>query len=397
MTSTRGVLFVVNATVPNGAVDAAQEPRRDYAVLAQSLNATILDRAAVGRSMFARLVGRVLGVPSAQAWLAACKRNQCEAIVTDGEQAGIPLALILKLARAKIPHVMIGHRVTAAKKRPFFCWLKVHSHIDRIALHARRQYDLAINDLKIPSNRLALLPYQVDTDFWCPQPVAEERLVCSAGLEFRDYPALMRAVDGLDVGVVIGAASHWSRRKNNAAGADHPANVTIDSFDYRGLRDLYARAAVVVVPLSEIDFQAGVTTILEAMAMGKAVIVTATRGQSDVLEDRRAIVRGVPPRPVSLLRDLAERQGIQLEPNGLYVPPGDAIALRRAIVYLLDHPEERARLGMAGRRTAERMLTVDKFAERMSDLVVEARANRASGPSHRRTWLDSGLGVSPSA
>jgi glycosyltransferase involved in cell wall biosynthesis len=246
----------------------------------------------------------------------------------------------------------------------------------RIALHSRKQYELAVEQLHIPPERLAFVPYQVDTRFWCPQPVAEERMICSAGLEFRDYQTLMKAVADLDLRVVIGAASHWSKRQNTAAGASRPASVEVGAFDYFGLRDLYARAALVVVPLDDIDFQAGVTTILEAMAMGKAVIVTHSIGQTDVVEDRRTITRGDVPRsrPASLLRQFAEMAGMQLEPSGFYVPPGDPGALRRAITYLVDHPEERAQLGAAGRRTVERLMTVDHFADRLRELVDQACA-----------------------
>jgi glycosyltransferase involved in cell wall biosynthesis len=321
-----------------------------------------------------RLLARTCGVAASQAWLAFRQRRQYRAILTDGEHIGIPLALLLKLARARTPHVTIGHRLTASKKRPFFRWLRVDSHMARIALHSRRQYELAVNELGIPQERLAFVPYQVDTRFWCPQPVAEERLVCSAGLEFRDYPTLMKAVEDLDVRVVIGAASHWSKRHNTAAGAPKPSTVEVGKFDYFALRDLYARAAIVVVPLDDTDFQAGVTTILEAMAMGKPVIATHSLGQTDVVEDRRAITRGEMPRsrPASLLRQFAEMAGIQLDPSGFYVPPGDPAALRRAISYLLDHPEERARLGVAGRQTVERLMTVDHFADRLHELVEQA-------------------------
>jgi glycosyltransferase involved in cell wall biosynthesis len=99
------------------------------------------------------------------------------------------------------------------------------------------------------------------------------------------------------------------------------------------------------VPLDDTDFQAGVTTILEAMAMGKPVIVTHTLGQTDVVEDRRSITRGTTPRSrrSSLLRNLAESAGLMLDPTGFYVPPSDPEALRRAVVYLLDHPAERLR------------------------------------------------------
>jgi glycosyltransferase involved in cell wall biosynthesis len=116
------------------------------------------------------------------------------------------------------------------------------------------------------------------------------------------------------------------------------------------------------------------------MAMAKAVVVTASSGQTDMVLDRRGIDRDAGARPVCLLRQLAERAGIHLEANGLYVPPGDPEAMRRAIVYLLDHPEERTQLGQAGRRAVESLLTVDHFAERMAELVYQALDGRTSWP-----------------
>ncbi len=391
------VLLVVNAAVAATGPRPAG-PRKDYDALAERLGADILDRGAVTRRPLTRLAARALGSPVVQAWLAFRRCHRYDVVVTDGEGSGIPLALLLKLAGARCPHVTIGHRLSTAKKRPFFRWLRVHSHFTRVVLHSVRQRDTAIRELGIPPEQLALVPYQVDADFWRPQPVAEERLVCSAGLEHRDYPTLFRAVEELDVRVVIGAASQWSHQRNTAATATRPANVEVGSFDYVALRDLYARAAIVVVPLADVDFQAGVTTILEAMAMGKPVVVTHTDGQTDVVEDRRTITRGTPsrPRPVSLLQMLAATSGVELAPNGFYVPPDDPAAIRRAIVYLLDHPAERARLGAAGRRAVEELLTLDHFVEHFRRLIhaahnAGATVNRAS---RRGEPLDAGYSQS---
>src|SRR5207253_2329380 len=97
--------------------------------------------------------------------------------LTDGEHIGIPLALLLKLAQSKKAHVTIGHRLSTSKKRPFFKWLRVQSHMSAVVLHSRFQYDLAIEQLGFTQDQLALLPYQVDPDFWRPIDVPEERLV----------------------------------------------------------------------------------------------------------------------------------------------------------------------------------------------------------------------------
>jgi glycosyltransferase involved in cell wall biosynthesis len=377
-------LLVVSARLPESAADEPLGPRKDYNALAQALGAEILDRSAVSRSILGRVLCRLVGPNFAQAVAAFARRRTHTVIITDGEHIGIPLALLLKLSRDRdTTHVTIGHRLSSPKKRPFFRWLKVQSHIDRIVVHSSRQREIATTRLGIEAERVRLVPYQVDADFWRPQELPELRLVCSAGIEHRDYPTLFRAVERLDAAVVVGAASHFSRQRNTADDAEPPANVQVGGFRYVALRDLYARAAVVVVPLDDVDFQAGVTTVLEAMAMGKPVVVTDTEGGGDIIQDRRAVVRSrkTPPRPVNLLASLAAQSGMRLQPNGFYVPPKEPAALERALRYLLDHPDERARLGAAGRRAVLRLLTIDHFAQRMRSLVNEALASHQPTPT----------------
>jgi glycosyltransferase involved in cell wall biosynthesis len=368
-------LFVVSVDLPNGLPadppDGGDVPRKDYVTIARRLKADLLDWSAARRTWLLRLLSALLGNAAVQALLAFQRRGRYDVILADGEHIGIPLALLLKFTRSRTRHVVIGHRLSATKKRPFFRWLRVQTHMHAMVLHSRYQHDLALKELKFRSDQLVLVPYQVDPEFWRPIPATEERLIASAGLEFRDYPTLFEAVDGLDARLVVGAASHWSKRRNTALAVQRPSNVEVSSYDYRQLRELFSRAAIVAVPVDDVDFQAGITTILEAMAMGKPVIATHTYGQTDVVEDRRSVTRGAEDRsrPISLLRTVAEEQDLEIEPNGFYVPPKDPAALRRAIVFLLDHPEDRARLGAAGRRAVEQLMTVRQFAERLARAI----------------------------
>lgn len=383
---TARTLFVVSANLPHGIQHQSDGPKKDYTVIAERLGADVLDWSAIRRSLPLRLLAKVLGIARVQALQAFLLRGRYDVVVTDGEHIGLPLALLLKLTRSRTPHITIGHRISAAKKRPFFRWLRVQSHLDAVVLHSRYQYELAIGELRFTPEQLALVPYQVDPDFWRPMPmIPEERLIASAGLEFRDYPTLFQAVDGLDAKVVVAAASHWSKRRNTALMAPRPANVEVKSLDYHGLRDLLARASVVAVPVDDVDFQAGITTVLEAMAMAKPVVVTHSYGQTDVIEDRRSVTRGAQdrPRPISLLRNVAEAAEVLIEPNGFYVPPKDPDALRRALVFLLDHADHRMRLGAAGRKAVEQLMTVDQFADRIAqvvEIVLERAGHRAPAP-----------------
>jgi glycosyltransferase involved in cell wall biosynthesis len=198
-----------------------------------------------------------------------------------------------------------------------------------------------------------LTPFMVDTKFFTPveSPTTGRPTICSAGLERRDYPTLLRAVDGLDVDVVIAAASPWSRQRDSSEDVPLPTNVTIERLPLDQLRGLYGRSRLVVMPLLDVDFQAGITTILEAMAMGRAVVCTRTTGQTDTIID---------------------------DVTGRYVPPGDADALRAAIQRLLESPDTCRVLGAGARAWAVEHAELDRYVERLA-AVVRTLATKTSG------------------
>ena len=89
--------------------------------------------------------------------------------------------------------------------------------------------------------------------------------------------------------------------------------------------------------------------ILEAMAMGAAVVTTPVGAIPDAIED------GV---------------------TGLLVPAGDAPALAAAIARLLGDPGLRARLADAARRRFEAQFTIERTAERVAALYRRALVRR---------------------
>jgi len=266
--------------------------------------------------------------------------SEVEVVFSDGEQVGVPMALGMMARGIKTPHLLLGHRLTSRHKRPFFTALKCHHAMTRILVHSRHQLNGLPHLLGIPADKLALVPYYADGGFWRPGRLPEERLVVSAGREQRDYETLVKASADGDIPMYIADGSVHSPHASHRGPQRWPANVRAGFAGYVELRDLYARAAVVAVPLVENDFQAGVTTILEAMAMGKAVVVSATSGQKDVIED------GV---------------------TGLTVPPSDPARLGEAIRSLLDQPSERRRLGRNARDAFESRFTLDLYTQVLLD------------------------------
>lgn len=298
---------------------------------------------------------RRLPVYVAQALAAYRLRRQYGAIVTWDDRVAIILALILKLTRARARHVALMSWVSSSKKALML--RHVHERIDRLVLWSTVQRDAAINQIGVPPARIRLLPYLVDQQFWRPMPSPDPPCVCAAGNEMRDYPTFIAAVRGLDIPChiaarsIVGGSRKLSTVESVVAGGSLPSNVVVESKAYAELRDLYSKSRFVVVPLRPTDTDNGVSTILEAMAMGKAVICSRVEGQVDVIQDGK---------------------------NGIFVRQGDPAALRDAVVYLWQHPDVAERMGREGRRLVEEQHSLDDFLEGLRTVVDDVMERDAA-------------------
>ena len=118
----------------------------------------------------------------------------------------------------------------------------------------------------------------------------------------RDYRPLIEAAPRLEVPITIAS--------NELDSTSLPSNVRAGPVTRERFAGLLREAGVVVVPIrAGIDRSAGQQTYLNAMALGKLVIVTDTPGVRDYIDDRE---------------------------TGLIVPPGDPEALAAAIRWTID-------------------------------------------------------------
>lgn len=336
-------------------IRAGKRPRADYVEMARAFNADLIDYASARRDagMFGKLIGRVAGNNALMAWVCWTKRHNYRAIFTDGEQVGIPLALLLKyLGRGarSVRHLMIVHTLHVRKKMLLLDALRPSSHIDRFLVYSTWQKRFIEQRWGVPSAHVIFTMFMVDDQFFrlsnTQSPaieVAATPMICAVGLERRDYPTLIAAVRGLPVQLVIAAASPWSKQTDSSDRVELPSNVMVRKFTQFELRQLYADSAFLVMPLLDVTFQAGITAILEAMAMERAVICSRTPGQTDV------IVEGE---------------------NGTYVAPGDSVALRSAIEQMLNDPNRARRLGRNGRQTVESSAALAVYVEGLRKVVA---------------------------
>jgi glycosyltransferase involved in cell wall biosynthesis len=198
--------------------------------------------------------------------------------------------------------------------------------------------------------RIHFIHFGVDTDFWDPSlPTAADLLgtsslgtpdIASEGSErltivsvgndrHRDHGLLLSAM------TEVHAALPQTRLELvTGAPLRIPAEVgrRHQSLIHSQLRDLYCRAHVVVVCTRLNNHCSGLTATLEAMAMGKPVVVTRTPGLDDYVIDGE---------------------------TGILVPHGDRDGIAGVLIELLNDPDRREQLGTQARKHA-----LDRFSTR---------------------------------
>ena len=339
--SAKKYLTLVSPDLPSLTYDEAKRlededkiPRR--AVTEEALATEIFDSTWFTQSRNRRKIAyRVLPVRIAQVVEAFRIRKHYRVIISWSEFAAIMLALLFKFTRNRTPHVALLYWMSPKKKALML--RHVQTHIDKIITWSSVQMAFAIRELHVPAEKIVLVRHFVDVKFW--RPMAGQRdMICSAGREMRDYPTLVEAMRGLPIRchIATGDIRGYMEPTVKAiyAGGALPPNVTVEKLAPAALRDLYARSRFAVVPLQQSDTDNGVNVILEAMAMGKAVICSRTIGQVDVIQE-----------------------GI----TGIFVPAGDPAALRRAIETLWNDPERAERMGSAARGYVEELHSLDTF------------------------------------
>jgi len=104
-------------------------------------------------------------------------------------------------------------------------------------------------------------------------------LLVSCGAEARDYGLLAAATNDLSVDVKVCFASpNLTSKTRYTMPNPLPDYMHVQYFSFPELRDLYQGADVVVVPLLPNRYAAGLTTVFEAVACGRPVVVARSPG-----------------------------------------------------------------------------------------------------------------------
>lgn len=323
-------------------------PRVDYLELQRRLDMDVIDYRLYAQSrlgaVFRRLETQLRSDPYL-ALLALQRRQDGQLLFALSERVGIPLAIMRKVGLAGGRAVT---RFTAWSQRQerLITRLKLFDAMGIIIVDCNSLKDRFVK-LGVAPDRVRVVLYSVDQQFFAPLADMHPQpgnLFSLGEMRGRDYATLLRAVDGLPVQLTLAAGGSWYAREKKAwVDFDLPANVSISSrLSALDLRQVYARSQIVVIPLYDKPFSAGITAILEAMSMGRAVITSRSRGVQDYIVDGE---------------------------TGVMVDCGDVDALRIAIDELIADPARARRLGEAGRARVEAHLNLDRYVDELADVL----------------------------
>jgi CelD/BcsL family acetyltransferase involved in cellulose biosynthesis/glycosyltransferase involved in cell wall biosynthesis len=345
----RGTLLLLAKARPDDLVEriaAGEEPVTEYLELAARLNAELVDFGDVDRSRhpLVRTLARRLGLRWGLAAIGALSHRRFADIYATGEDVGIPLAIMLRAMRVHGKLTMVVHNADTPRRRALLRALGDRVFRQLICLSSS-QVDVLTGGAGFSGAKVRRLSNWLDHRFFRPAVQGGGDFVLSVGMEGRDYQLLQAASAALPYRFHV-IASGWSPRADfaPATGIAQRGNIVVERGVSPGrLRELYANARFVVVPLKPLPYAAGVTSILETMAMRKALVATDSPGVRDYIRP------GVSARVVAC---------------------GDAVALGSAIDELWHDPEAVERMASHNRAWIETELNTDRYVEQVARLLA---------------------------
>lgn len=229
---------------------------------------------------------------------------------------------------------------------------KLLKKIDKIIFLASTEEKIFLNKFFCNDNQLQYIPFCININAYSPikkqvkpevLPIDFGKYILSVGTDMhRDIDSFIELTKSMKSMKYI-----LSTCNNNYINKRYNSNTVVLKANLQEMRWLYKNSVFVVIPLKYNEHASGCTTILEAAAMHKPVIV------SDVPGIRGYIIDGV---------------------TGIVVPVGDIMAMKVAVDKLLEDNDLCYKMGEKAYEYVKDKFTTDKWAEehiKISEYLIE--------------------------
>lgn len=267
-----------------------------------------------------------------------------DVIFCNGEAIAIPIAYALKTKRKSTKIASFGHNLYRPRIIMANLLWGCLDRVDRFLVFTR--------DAEARSSKNRHYFEQIDDRLFSPDlsinKINERKInqqsrpiIVSVGLEKRDNLTLANATVDLDVDVRITAYSRDARLDARALPNPMPSNMNAKYYSWPDLVDLYRSADLVVVPIVPTNYAAGITSILEAAAIGCPIIATANPALMGAVADL----------------DIAT-----------WVEPEDSLKLKAAILDVLNKPNK---LSLMRSKAIKIQNEHHGFAKKLDEVMAE--------------------------
>lgn len=298
-------------------------------------------------SVVSRAVG--IGFSLHIVWIHWNKIRRANILVSTVDTCGLPIAMLkwLGILRAPVIYISQGlaHRLLMRAPSIWavifrFAYSRFLQSVERVLVLGEGAADSVVYGFGVDPSRVVVLPFGVDDRYWIPtDDQSQGEYILSIGTDAaRDYPTLLSAAVHRKLHIV-------TRQRLFVSTLGSETFVSSDH-SFAELRELYRAARFVVIPLKDVDQPSGQSAALQAMACGKAVILTHTRG-------------------------LWESEYMRHMETCYLVNPGDVDNLRNGIDYLWANPREVERIGLNGRSLVERRYNSSALAQNLRRHILE--------------------------
>jgi len=296
--------------------------------------------------------GRFVGFSLGRAIKLARLADRYDLVVAWGDSTALPLLMLKRLGRFDTPVVYssVGLAWLLEHRRWTDSFIRfVVGGAELIVHYGWAEGEVLRSRLALAEPKVRFTPFCVDTDFFsdlAARGVSSGGKLLALGRDrSRDWETLFEAVGGSGVRVKLVCPREAVEHLRIPLEIEWSPDVP-----FWELKGLIASAKAVILPVVENPYTAATITMLEAMAAGRAVVVSRTQAISRGygFEPNRELIYVKPGDP-KMLRDAIERVAFDFEfCRGLARRARDVIVARNSMKVWVD--EWRGIFGSCGKR-----------------------------------------------
>lgn len=270
-------------------------------------------------------------------WKILTCRQHFDAIYATHYRGIEPIVMLRALGLYRKPIVIWHHQPIVTPRQRWREWLGrvFYRGFDRMIFFSRQLIDVSLLSRKARRERMIEGHWGADIDFYNSvlsqvEPATEPFLFISTGKELRDMPTLVEAFGRTErpLEIIIARRAGEIDYEAMFRQLDMKSNIHLNFCD--GLKPYeislrVAQASCVVICCQPSKYTVGLTTLVEALALGKPIITT---------------------------RNATFPIDVDSEHCGITVPYCDPEAWTKAIEFMATHPIEAQQMGQKSRQIA---------------------------------------------